>query len=202
MIVAALVLAAGRSTRMGEANKLLLPVHDRPLVVRVVEAVLASRAAPVVVVTGYQGEAVEEALAGFPVRFARNSGEGEGLSSSLRRGLAVLPEEVDGALVCLGDMPGVSAVHLDALIAGFAPASGHDVCAPVHGGRRGNPVLWGRRHFPALRALTGDAGGRELLERATVHPVQVADDGVLRDIDDPRAYAEWVKAFPEPERAW
>ena len=107
--IAALVLAAGRSTRMGGPNKLLAEIDGRPLVRIAAEQALASRASPVIVVTGHQRERVERALAGLPVTFVHNPDFAEGLSTSLKAGIAAVPAEADGAIVCLGDMPQVSA---------------------------------------------------------------------------------------------
>ena len=188
--VAAVVLAAGRSTRMGGPNKLLEAVQGRPLVRHAVEAALAGGLSEVVVVTGHQRAAVEAALSGLPVRFVPNPNFAEGLSTSLRAGLEALPPSVDGALVLLGDMPLVRPALLARLVAAFDPAGGAHVVAPVRDGRRGNPVLWGRRFFAALCAIEGDAGGRHLLAEQSDAAREVeADDGALIDVDTPEALA-------------
>src|SRR6185503_18669432 len=107
--IAAILLAAGRSTRMGGPNKLLAEIGGKPLVrIAAVEA-LASRAREVIVVTGHQREAVAAALQGLPVKLVHNPDFAEGLSTSLRAGLAAVPAEADGIVVCLGDMPQVTA---------------------------------------------------------------------------------------------
>ena len=113
--IAGVVLAAGRSSRMGGPNKLLEQIAGRPLVRIVVDAVLASRARPVIVVTGHQRERVEAALAGLPVRFVHNPHFADGLGTSLKAGIAALPAGADGAIVCLGDMPQVDAALIDRL---------------------------------------------------------------------------------------
>ena len=161
--VAGLVLAAGRSTRMGGPNKLLEEINGRPLVRHVAEHVLASRAKPVIVVTGHQKERVERALAGLPVTFVHNPDFAEGLSTSLKTGIAAVPPAADGAIVCLGDMPQVSATLIDSLIAAFDPERGALVVIPTIEGKRGNPVLWSRRFFPDLAAVEGDVGARHLI---------------------------------------
>jgi molybdenum cofactor cytidylyltransferase len=165
------------------------------MVARVVDAVLASQARPVVVVTGNEAERVRAALTGRAVTFAHNPDYADGLSASLRRGIAAVPENCDGALVCLGDMPRVPARTLDRLIAAFNPAEGRAICVPVREGRRGNPVLWARRFFPEIGQLAGDVGAKHLIGAypEAVAEVAVDDDGVLIDIDTPQALASLAK---------
>jgi len=201
--VAAVVLAAGRSTRMGGPNKLLAEVARRPLVRIAAEAALASRASPVIVVTGHQREQVEKALAGLPVRLVHNPDFADGLGTSLRTGIAALPAESDGAIVCLGDMPRVDARLIDRLIAAFDPDRGALVVVPTFEGKRGNPVLWSRRFFPDLMAIEGDVGARHLIGRYGEAVAELAVDGkaTLTDIDTPEALigikAEIEGALPE-----
>jgi molybdenum cofactor cytidylyltransferase len=187
--IAALVLAAGRSTRMGGTNKLLAEIGGKPLVRMAVEQALASRAKPVIVVTGHQRERVEAALAGLPVKFAHNPDFATGLGSSVRAGIAAVPADADGVIVCLGDMPQVDASLIDRLIAAFDPERGALVVMPTIEGRRGNPVLWSRRFFPDLLALEGDVGARQLIGRYSeaVAEVPVTGTAALVDIDTPEA---------------
>ena len=189
--VAAIVLAAGRSTRMGGPNKLLETLLGKPLVRHAVEAAAKAGLGEVVVVTGHQRAAVEEALDGLPVRFAPNPAFADGLSTSIRAGLRALPDEVDGAVVMLGDMPGVSPALVRRLAGAYDPAAGAHVVAPVRAGRRGNPVLWGRRFFGDLGRVDGDVGGRHLLELhpEAVREIEADDDGALIDVDTPEMLA-------------
>ncbi|MBX6426247.1 MAG: molybdopterin-binding/glycosyltransferase family 2 protein [Variibacter sp.] len=197
--VAAVVLAAGQSRRMGGPNKLLESIGQKPLVRRAVEQVLASQAGPVVVVTGHQRERVEEALAGLPVRFAHNPHFAEGLSTSLKTGIAALPPDVDAAIICLADMPQVDAKLIDRLIAAFDPAAGALIVVPTFEGKRGNPVLWARRFFPDLGALQGDVGARHLIGTYAdaVVEVPVENRAVFIDVDTPDALAA-ARAAVEP----
>lgn len=190
--IAALILAAGRSTRMGPRNKLLEPLGGEPIVRHVARAAQASAARPVVVVTGHQAEAVSAALAGLDVRIAHNPRFAEGLSTSLAAGLDALPKDIDGALVLLGDMPRIEAQHLDRLIASFAPKAGRTICVPVQDGRRGNPVLWGAACFQAMRSVRGDTGARHLIgEHAEqVCDVELGTDAIFADVDTPEALAQ------------
>jgi molybdenum cofactor cytidylyltransferase len=198
--IAAIVLAAGRSTRMGAINKLIAEIGGKPLVRIAAEQALASHAAPVIVVTGHEREKVEAALAGLPVRFARNAGYAEGLGSSLRAGIAAVPKEADGVIVCLGDMPQVDAQLIDKLLAAFDPEKGALVVVPSIGGRRGNPVVWARRFFADLMTVQGDIGARHLISSypEAVVEVPVAGDAALTDVDTPESLSA-VKA--EIERA-
>ncbi len=188
--VGALVLAAGRSTRMGGPNKLLEHVGGRPLVRRAVEAALASKAEPVVVVTGNAADDVAAALDGLDVTLAHNPDFAMGLSTSLARGLAALPETVAGAVVCLADMPGIDADLLDTLIGGFVEAPEGTILVPTVDGKRGNPVVWSRRYFAALAAVSGDVGGRALIgeNAAAVVELPVGSEA-LADVDTPDALA-------------
>ncbi|HTZ01059.1 MAG TPA: molybdopterin-binding/glycosyltransferase family 2 protein, partial [Xanthobacteraceae bacterium] len=160
--IAAVVLGAGRSSRMGGPNKLLAEIGGRPLVRIVVEEALASRARPVIVVTGHQRERVEAALAGLPVAFAHNPHYADGLGTSLKTGIAALPAAVEGAIVCLGDMPQVDSGLIDRLTGALDPDKGALVVVPTIDGKRGNPVVWSRRFFSDLMAVEGDVGARYL----------------------------------------
>jgi len=191
--VAGVLLAAGQSRRMGGPNKLLEEIGDKPMVRIAAEAVLASSARPVFVVTGHQSDRVEAALADLDVTFVHNPDHAEGLSTSLRTGISALPDNVDGAVVCLGDMPAVEAGVIDTLIKGFAPAEGQAIVVPTVKGKRGNPVLWGRRFFEALTAIRGDVGARHLIgENAElVNEVEIGGTAVLTDVDTPEALARF-----------
>ncbi|NWG45051.1 MAG: nucleotidyltransferase family protein, partial [Alphaproteobacteria bacterium] len=146
---------------------------------------------PVIVVTGPAEPALAAELAGLPVTIAENPEPEAGLSASLRSGLAALPPGADGVLVCLGDMPFVRAADLDTLIAAFAEAAPEAIVVPMHEGRRGNPVLFGRSFFRDMQALEGDVGARGLIGRhaGAVREVAIGHDGILADIDTPEGLA-------------
>jgi molybdenum cofactor cytidylyltransferase len=187
--IAAIVLAAGRSTRMGGPNKLLAEINGRPLVRIAAEAALASPARPVIVVTGHQRERVEAALKGLDVRLAHNPDFAQGLSTSLKIGIGAVPADVDGAIVCLGDMPQVNAPLINLLLAAFDPEKGALVVVPTIDGKRGNPVVWSRRFFPELAALDGDIGARHLIASypEAVTEVPLTGNAALVDVDTPDA---------------
>ncbi len=188
--IAALLLAAGQSRRMG-SNKLLAEIDGRPMVARTATRLLSSHARPIVAVLGNQADAVDAALGRLPVERVRNPAFAEGLSTSLKRGLAALPPDIDGVVVCLGDMPLVTGRDLDRLIAAFNPLEGRAIIVPTRRGKRGNPVLWARRFFPEMADLAGDVGAKHLIgEHAElVYEVEMDSDGVLVDIDTPDALA-------------
>jgi molybdenum cofactor cytidylyltransferase len=198
--VAAVVLAAGRSTRMGAVNKMLAEIGGKSLVRIAAEQAIASYAKPVIVVTGHEREKVEAALKGLSVRFVHNPDFSEGLGSSLKAGIAAVPEEVDAAIICLGDMPQVDAVLINRLIAAFDPQRGALVAVPSIDGRRGNPVVWSRRFFHDLMSIQGDIGARHLIGNyaEAVVEVPVAGEAALTDVDTPESFSA-VKA--EIERA-
>lgn len=189
--IGAVVLAGGQSRRMGELNKLLADIGGRAMVRHVVDNVLNSSADPVVVVIGHEADRVRGALGGCPVMFAENPDYADGLSTSLKTGLAALPQEADGAIVCLADMPRVNASVIDRLIAAFDPIEGRAIVVPTRRGKRGNPVLFARRFFEEMGGVSGDVGARHIIgEHAeVVVEVEVEDESVLMDVDTPAALA-------------
>ena len=187
--IGALLLAAGQSRRMGGPNKLLAAIDGTPMVAHVARRLLASRARPIVAVLGNQADTVDIALGKLPVKRVRNPEFAAGLSTSLKRGIAALPSDLDGVIVCLGDMPLISGRHLERLIAAFNPLEGRAIIVPTRRGKRGNPVLWSRQFFPEMTGLAGDVGAKHLIgEHAEfVAEVEMDDDAVLVDIDTPEA---------------
>lgn len=185
--IGAVVLAAGRSSRMGSPNKLLCELEGAPLIAHVIDALLTTEVRPIVVVTGHEEAAVRQALDGKQVRFVHNPDFEQGMSTSLRAGLAALGAEVDAALICLGDMPRVRPAHIESLLGAFDPDDGRAVVVPTYRGQRGNPVLWAARFFPELQRLSGDTGARALLAQHAelVCRVPMEDAGVAIDVDTP-----------------
>ena len=201
--IGALLLAAGQSRRMGGPNKLLAAIDGVPMVAHVARRLLASRARPIIAVLGNQAEAVDAALGKLPVERIRNPEFAAGLSTSLKRGVAALAPDLDGVIVCLGDMPLISGRHLDRLIAAFNPLEGRAIIVPTRRGKRGNPVLWSKRFLPEMAELAGDVGAKHLIgEHADlVAEVEMDDDAVLVDIDTPEAlnaFQEKRKPSPRP----
>ena len=185
--VAAVILAAGRSRRMGAANKLLSEYRGRPLLLHAVDTVGSLKLDQVVIVTGYESEAVRACLGQRSAAFVQARDFAVGISASIAAGVRALPEEMDAVLICLGDMPGLRAEDLSKLVEAYRSSGADPIVVPQYDGRRGNPVLWPRRFFPALLALEGDRGAKELLEQHArdVQRVSIDHPGVLRDVDTP-----------------
>ncbi len=193
--IAALVLAAGRSTRFGPENKLLADLDGKMIVRRTVEAVLASDARPVIVVTGHMAAAVKAALAKLEITFVHNPDFAAGLSTSLKAGIQALPSGLaaglDGCVVALGDMPRISGAHIDRLISAFAPKEGRSIVVPVHGGKRGNPVLFAAAYLTEMLEVAGDTGARHIIGHYADEVVEVdlGTDAIFIDVDTPEALA-------------
>ncbi len=186
--VAVVVLAAGESRRFGQLKQ-LQPWGNGTLLTHAVDVALASRARPVVVVLGCQADACRAALGDRPVTIVVNPDWAKGQSTSVRAGLAALPENIGAVLFHLGDQPGVTPAVMDTLMARHATTLA-PVVWPEYRGRRGNPTLFDRIAFPQLRVLTGDMGGKPVLmtyaQSGTAERVVVAEPGVLLDIDFPQ----------------
>jgi molybdenum cofactor cytidylyltransferase len=183
--IAAIVLAAGRSSRLAPRNKLLEIVEGQAIVAHAAAAAIASGADPVVVVTGFEAARVAEAHSHLDEVVVHNPAFADGLSGSLRTGVEALPADCDGALILLGDMPKIDSGVLTALMAAFAARDA--ICVPMREGKRGNPILWGAAHFAEMMSLTGDAGAKRMLPRheARVREVPVASSGIFTDVDTP-----------------
>lgn len=181
------MLAAGLARRMGR-QKLLLLVGGRPIVCLAVEG-LARQVDDLVVVTGHEAAAVEDALAGLPVRIARNPRPEAGQASSIAVGARALAPATDAVIVALGDQPAVPDEVVPALVAAWR-RTGMAVVAPRYRGIQANPVLFGAAVIPELCALTGDGGARAVVR---ARPERVAwvdlDLPVPADVDTPEDHA-------------
>ena len=188
--IAAVVLAAGQSRRMGSANKLLAEVDGAAMLQRALEAARASQAASVLVVTGHERE--RHRGGGSMRRRSTIPTLRTGFRPRLPQALRRCPRMLTALWFLLGDMPFVSAAHIDRLIAAFNPLEGRSICVPTFNGKRGNPVLWGRELFAEIGGVSGDVGAKHLIgaNGDLLVEVPMPDAGVLRDVDTPDSLAE------------
>ena len=203
---AAIILAAGSSSRMGGGrHKLLLPLHDRPVLAHVIDAILASQARPLVIVLGHQAEEVRTTIftGKIPqeIIVVENPDFLQGMSTSMHLGVQVLisndyTKNVDSALIVLGDQPLITPRVIDGLITTYR-TTGKGMVAPLYDGKRGSPVLFDRRYFPELLEITGDEGGRKVVERhrEDVEVVEMSDTVANFDVDTWEAYQQVLQAW-------
>ncbi|MEO7002852.1 MAG: nucleotidyltransferase family protein [Ktedonobacterales bacterium] len=186
--IAAIVLAAGRSSRMG-AHKLLLPLGGRPLLSYAVEAACASAVTAVIVVLGHNAEAARVALPAGRYQVVVNYDYAQGMAGSLRVGLGALPATVSGVLVALADQPLVTVAIFTALLT-EAARQPEQIVAASYDGKRGHPLYFPRSLFDELRAVRGDEGGRSVIARHAdqLRLVSIADADAALDVDRPEDY--------------
>lgn len=178
----AIILAAGQSRRMG-SNKLLVPFPEKPMIAHVADAVKTA-GLPAIVVLGHAERDVRNALGGYQADFVTATDHAEGMGRSIAAGIAAVPPEWQAAFICLGDMPLISSELLAMMAECASPST---ILIPCFAGRRGNPVLWGRHHFPELSNLHGDTGAKILFPRRQAHIKTFAwnNDSIFRDFDTP-----------------
>jgi molybdenum cofactor cytidylyltransferase len=185
-----MLLAAGGSTRMRGADKLLQKVDGLPLLTRNARIALSSDATETIVILGANRAAREAALDDLPIRFVVNEDWHAGMGTSIAVGTAALADDADAVIVMLADMPDIGVDFLNRFIASARPGA---ILQPVtKDGKRGNPVLFSRIHFPSLAMSSGDEGARRVIDanRDSVIPVP-AESGVLTDLDTPEAWSAW-----------
>jgi molybdenum cofactor cytidylyltransferase len=185
------LLAAGESRRMGSQNKLLLPIGDIPLVRHAATTLLAGGLEEIVVVLGFEADAVSEALAELPVRTVLNDDYREGQATSVRAGLAALEQHVDGVMICLADQPALSAEDIRELQQAFAVRTRGQVLVPQFRGQRGNPIVLAHAGVDGILARDENFGCRQFVARnpELVATVEMGTDHVVRDLDRPEDYA-------------
>ena len=184
---AGIVLAAGGATRFG-APKQLVRWHNEPLVRIAAKTALDAGLSPVVVVTGASSDQVRQAVEGLSVETIENPKWQEGQGSSVRCGVAAIPNSAGAAVFLLADQPMVTPAVVQALVEAHASEDACIVAPLIEEGQRANPVLFDRETFDRLRALTGDVGGRSIFPDFKIHYVPWHDAGILRDIDTQDEY--------------
>lgn len=191
MDIAAVVLAAGASDRMLGKHKLLLPIASQPMIGTVIETTLVSGFAPTVVVTGFGEEELKPLLQAYDITVVSNPDWMKGMSGSIRVGIDALPDDIDGALIILGDMPLLQPITLEALKNRFILNQGQNIIYPTYRGQQGHPVLFPARFFPTLLELTGDQGAKALLSTFSAEVIEVAVGSreILIDCDTREDYS-------------
>jgi molybdenum cofactor cytidylyltransferase len=187
---AGILLAAGSSKRMGAQNKLLLPIDNGHSMIRwIAQTYLDADIDTLIVVTGFQHEAIRKALLGLNVEFVHNHDYQTGQASSVARGIESLSEQYDCALIGLADMPFITSDLINRLIKSHDLLSKPEVriTMPIIDGRCANPVIWGRAFFDELQAISGDEGGRQILAAylSAVNGVSWDKTQIAEDIDLP-----------------
>lgn len=203
---AAVILAAGTSSRMSHGrNKLLLPLGEKTVLGHVLEAALASRARPVVLVLGHQAPEVRAQFQPYlstpGLLLVENPDFARGQSTSMQAGLRVLlalseEQRPQGVLFLLGDQPLITPNLLDALIE-LGAQSGKRIVLPLYNGQRGNPVSFSLDLAPELLQVRGDEGGRGLLKRYPdeIATLEVAEVAAHFDVDTWEAYQRILAQF-------
>jgi molybdenum cofactor cytidylyltransferase len=198
-MISAVVLAAGQSRRMG-TQKLLLPFQGQPLIARVVDELQRSPVDQVFVVVGEAGKPIRDALAGRRVRFVTTTCAEDEMLNSVRSGLIAMPEKTVGAMVALGDQPGIASDVVTALVRSFHSTS-HGIVVPTYRGNRGHPLLFAMHYRDEILTRYDGHGLRGLLE---AHPqdifeLEVAAADILEDIDLPEDYQRAIARLRRTE---
>ena len=208
---AAIILAAGSSSRMGGGrHKLLLPLNDRPVLAHVIDTSLQSQVHPIIVVLGHQSDQVRLHIKQYTnhehISLVENVHYLQGMISSLRLGIQTLVADgyrnehisyqTDSALIVLGDQPLITSTIIDALITAYR-STGKAIVAPLYKGKRGSPVLFDKSLFSELIEVSGDEGGRTVLERHRdeVELIEIGDALANYDVDTWEAYEQVVEAW-------
>jgi molybdenum cofactor cytidylyltransferase len=212
---AAIILAAGASTRMGsDRHKLLLPLGDRPVLAHVLDAALASRARPIILVLGHQTQRVRTFIPAYldhpAITVIENPDYAQGMSTSMKLGIQMLlshgykkngEDEIGSALFLTGDQPLITPRIIDRVIDAYREGreTGKRIVAPLYAGQRGNPVLFDAGLFPELLQVTGDEGGRGLLKRhpGEVTTVEMEDATASHDVDTWDAYQQVLRLWQQ-----
>ena len=189
---AGIILAAGSSSRMGTINKLLLNWDGEPFIRKIVRTALLSGLDPVIIVTGWQAEAVQAAAGDLKFRIVNNEQWQAGQSTSVRKGIEAVPANCGAAIFLLGDQPQVTPTVLTALTEQHY-LSQSAIIAPLVDGMRANPVLFDRETFHDLTQLRGDVGGRAIFSKYPVDWLPWHDVLLLRDVDTAEQYAQLLQ---------
>ena len=182
--VANIILAAGQSKRMKEINKLLININNKIMIKNIIDNAIKSNATDNIIVLGHENEKVEKII-GNNIIVSINPNYKKGLSTSLKNGISALPEDCDAAIIILGDMPKISFNLINSLIKKFDPENNINIVTPSYQGKRGNPILIGRKFFPDILNLKGDVGAKSIISNHEneLFDIPQKDSSALIDID-------------------
>ncbi|MEJ8835821.1 nucleotidyltransferase family protein [Ramlibacter sp. AN1133] len=199
----AVVLAAGQSSRMGGANKLLLPFEGEALVRRTVRTVLAAGMQETVVVTGWQGREVMRAVLDLPVTLQANLRYEDGQMRSVAAGVAALTMATDAILVCPGDLPLLRTGDLHELMDVYLAHPASSIVIPRHQGERGNPIVFAAAYAPEVAAGRRLIGCRKLAQQYPEETFwhEASHDRFTTDCDTPEAYQRLLERLGLPQAA-
>lgn len=191
--IAAIVLAAGSSQRMGAKNKLHLPIEGVPLLRRSLKIVLASNIDEVVVVLGHDHKSTRALVDDLPLQLVYNQVHSSGQMTSVHRGLISLENSYDGVLIALGDQPALSVADINYLIDAYQNRSSGEVVVPTFKGERGNPIIISENCRADILAGTRNLGCRKFIENnpELVCRVEMSNPGVVTDLDTPQEYEDY-----------
>ena len=186
--ITALILAAGKSSRMGDQNKLLLPFKDGTILSHVFDEISKSNSDNALVVTGNEADKIKNLISGN-AQIIHNPDFADGLSTSIKKGVSALPGDCDGVMICLGDMPYITTNEYNKLIEKF---ENDKIIIPVSKGKMGNPLIFSKQYFDELMRLSGDKGARSLLQKYTdkIIRVEMHSDVSFKDIDTFEEYQD------------
>jgi molybdenum cofactor cytidylyltransferase len=194
-LVSAILLAAGKSERMGQ-NKLLLPFGGRTVIQRTLDSLLASRAGEVIVVLGNKAQEINASIGSRRALVVLNPNFARGMSTSLITGLGMVSNQVKFVIIALGDQPLITPRVYNQLIEA-ALSTQKGIILPVYKGERGNPIVISTRYRAEILKQTGDIGGRELLKQypEDVLEVPVECEGVVVNINTKEEYERRLKGL-------
>jgi molybdenum cofactor cytidylyltransferase len=188
--IAIIILAAGASTRM-HLPKQLLPHGRKNLLQHIIDEAAKSKAGSIFFVLGANAAQIQKSICAEKAHMVMNESWPEGMSSSIRAGIAALPQSVDAAIISLCDQPLLSSVVFDGLIDTFA-SSGKSIVASEYDASPGVPVLFARKHFSELAALQGDSGARKIIQSHREDAAFVQFVGGSIDLDTPDEYKKFI----------
>jgi len=185
MKISVTILAAGGSQRMGDLNKLLLLIDDKPMIYSVCKMVLDAKINQVVLVTGYQNNEVENSIPKGIDTIVYNKNWESGMMSSIYAGMSKLEKDIDGNMIVLGDMPLISTMTINKIIIEFNNHNGNQIVYPTYENKQANPVVFPRKYFPEILNLKGDRGCKKLLKKypGDAVGIPINTDDVVIDCD-------------------